>query len=107
MHRAGLLRMYAEFAAEAQFNRVAGVAGELVGVIGGGSDVVQRWRAAASGGPPPTRHSPTPWAARPAHLSSESTGIYRTADEQPVELAISHFLPEQYSYRLKLRRSIG
>ncbi|HEV3361442.1 MAG TPA: GntR family transcriptional regulator [Pseudonocardiaceae bacterium] len=31
--------------------------------------------------------------------------IYRTADGTPVELAISHFLPEQYSYRVKLRRS--
>jgi GntR family transcriptional regulator len=31
--------------------------------------------------------------------------IYRTAQGTPVELAISHFLPEQYSYRVKLRRS--
>jgi GntR family transcriptional regulator len=31
--------------------------------------------------------------------------IYLTSDGQPVELAISHFLPEQYSYRVKLRRS--
>lgn len=31
--------------------------------------------------------------------------IYLTADGRPVELAISHFLPEQYSYRVKLRRS--
>jgi GntR family transcriptional regulator len=31
---------------------------------------------------------------------------YLTADNQPVELAISHFLPEQYSYRVKLRRSL-
>jgi GntR family transcriptional regulator len=33
--------------------------------------------------------------------------IYLTTDEQPVELAISHFLPEQYSYRVKLRRGLG
>jgi DNA-binding GntR family transcriptional regulator len=33
--------------------------------------------------------------------------IYLTTDSQPVELAISHFLPEQYSYRVKLRRSIS
>ena len=32
--------------------------------------------------------------------------IYLTTDNQPVELAISHFLPEQYSYRVKLRRSV-
>jgi GntR family transcriptional regulator len=32
--------------------------------------------------------------------------IYLTTDGRPVELAISHFLPEQYSYRVKLRRSI-
>lgn len=31
--------------------------------------------------------------------------IYLTADGRPVELAISHFLPEQYTYRVKLRRS--
>lgn len=31
--------------------------------------------------------------------------IYLTTDQQPVELAINHFLPEQYSYRVKLRRS--
>jgi DNA-binding GntR family transcriptional regulator len=31
--------------------------------------------------------------------------IYLTAADLPVELAISHFLPEQYSYRVKLRRS--
>ncbi|HEX3781483.1 MAG TPA: GntR family transcriptional regulator [Pseudonocardiaceae bacterium] len=32
---------------------------------------------------------------------------YLTADNQPVELAISHFLPEQYTYRVKLRRSVS
>jgi GntR family transcriptional regulator len=32
--------------------------------------------------------------------------IYLTTDDQPVELAISHFLPEQYSYRVKLRRNL-
>jgi GntR family transcriptional regulator len=32
--------------------------------------------------------------------------IYLTTDARPVELAISHFLPEQYSYRVKLRRSV-
>ncbi|WP_406690081.1 GntR family transcriptional regulator [Saccharopolyspora sp. ID03-671] len=31
--------------------------------------------------------------------------IYLTTDQHPVELAINHFLPEQYSYRVKLRRS--
>jgi DNA-binding GntR family transcriptional regulator len=31
--------------------------------------------------------------------------IYLTADSRPIELAISHFLPEQYTYRVKLRRS--
>ncbi|HEX3791966.1 MAG TPA: GntR family transcriptional regulator [Pseudonocardiaceae bacterium] len=32
---------------------------------------------------------------------------YLTTDDQPVELAISHFLPAQYSYRVKLRRSLS
>jgi GntR family transcriptional regulator len=31
---------------------------------------------------------------------------YATTDGTPVELAISHFLPEQYSYRVNLRRSV-
>lgn len=30
--------------------------------------------------------------------------LYSTADGQRAELAISHFLPEQYSYRVRLRR---
>jgi DNA-binding GntR family transcriptional regulator len=33
--------------------------------------------------------------------------IYLTTEDQPVELAVSHFLPEQYSYRVRLRRSHG
>jgi GntR family transcriptional regulator len=32
--------------------------------------------------------------------------IYLTTEEVPVELAISFFLPEHYSYRVKLRRSV-
>ncbi|HEX4224932.1 MAG TPA: GntR family transcriptional regulator [Pseudonocardiaceae bacterium] len=31
--------------------------------------------------------------------------LYLTAQDEPVELAISHFLPEQYTYRVRLRRS--
>ncbi|MFD9740692.1 GntR family transcriptional regulator [Umezawaea sp. NPDC059074] len=33
--------------------------------------------------------------------------IYLTTSGVPVELAVSHFLPEQYSYRVKLRRGLG
>lgn len=32
--------------------------------------------------------------------------LYLTTSGRPVELAISYFLPEQYSYRLRLRRSM-
>jgi DNA-binding GntR family transcriptional regulator len=32
--------------------------------------------------------------------------VYLDAAGQPVELAVSYFLPEHYSYRLKLRRSV-
>ncbi|WP_406632971.1 GntR family transcriptional regulator [Amycolatopsis sp. WGS_07] len=32
---------------------------------------------------------------------------YLTTDGQPVELAVTHFLPEQYSYRIKLKRGLG
>ncbi len=33
--------------------------------------------------------------------------LYFDTDERPVELAISHFLPEHYSYRTNLRRSLA
>jgi DNA-binding GntR family transcriptional regulator len=33
--------------------------------------------------------------------------MYLTTERQPVQLAISHFLPAQYSYRVKLRRGHG
>lgn len=32
--------------------------------------------------------------------------LYHDSKQQPVELAISHFLPEHYSYRVRLRRSV-
>ncbi|HWD06909.1 MAG TPA: GntR family transcriptional regulator [Amycolatopsis sp.] len=32
---------------------------------------------------------------------------YLTTDGQPIELAINHFLPEQYSYRIKLKRGLA
>ena len=32
--------------------------------------------------------------------------LYHDSEHQPVELAISHFLPEHYSYRVRLRRSV-
>lgn len=32
--------------------------------------------------------------------------LYTTTDGCPAELAISHFLPQQYSYRVRLRRSL-
>lgn len=35
-----------------------------------------------------------------------SDRVYTDAAGRPVELAISYFLPEHYSYRLKLRRSV-
>jgi DNA-binding GntR family transcriptional regulator len=31
--------------------------------------------------------------------------LYSDADSRPVELSVSHFLPEQYTYRVTLRRS--
>ncbi len=31
--------------------------------------------------------------------------LYRDGAGRPVELAVSHFLPEQYTYRVTLRRS--
>jgi GntR family transcriptional regulator len=31
--------------------------------------------------------------------------LYLDAEDRPVELAISHFLPEHYSYRIRLRRN--
>lgn len=32
--------------------------------------------------------------------------LYFSADGSPVELAVSHFLPEHYSYRVRLRRNV-
>ncbi|GAB3301312.1 GntR family transcriptional regulator [Parasphingorhabdus pacifica] len=32
--------------------------------------------------------------------------LYHDSEQHPVELAISHFLPEHYSYRVRLRRSV-
>ncbi|WP_432825518.1 GntR family transcriptional regulator [Dactylosporangium sp. CA-092794] len=32
--------------------------------------------------------------------------LYLDTEDRPVELAISHFLPEHYSYRISLRRSV-
>lgn len=32
--------------------------------------------------------------------------LYRSTTGQPVELAVSHFLPEHYSYRVRLRRNV-
>jgi GntR family transcriptional regulator len=31
--------------------------------------------------------------------------LYSDSADRPVELSVSHFLPEQYTYRVTLRRS--
>lgn len=33
--------------------------------------------------------------------------LYFNGDDTPVELAVSHFLPDQYTYRMRLRRAGG
>ena len=41
----------------------------------------------------------------PGHPMLRVDRLYRDDSGQPVELAVSHFLPEQYTYRVTLRRS--
>jgi DNA-binding GntR family transcriptional regulator len=41
----------------------------------------------------------------PGHPMLRVDRLYSDADGVPVELAVSHFLPEQYTYRVTLRRS--
>lgn len=42
---------------------------------------------------------------RPNHPMLRVDRLYAAADGQPIELSVSHFLPEQYTYRVTLRRS--
>ena len=49
--------------------------------------------------------SPTPWAAQPGHPMLRVDRLYSDTFGRPVELSVSHFLPEQYTYRVTLRRS--
>ncbi|UIX29274.1 GntR family transcriptional regulator [Streptomyces sp. GQFP] len=42
----------------------------------------------------------------PAHPLLRIDRLYLSATGHPVELAISHFLPEHYSYRVRLRRNL-
>jgi DNA-binding GntR family transcriptional regulator len=41
----------------------------------------------------------------PGHPMLRVDRLYGDDDGRPVELAVSHFLPEQYTYRVTLRRS--
>jgi DNA-binding GntR family transcriptional regulator len=41
----------------------------------------------------------------PGHPMLRVDRLYADATGTPVELAVSHFLPEQYTYRVTLRRS--
>jgi len=41
----------------------------------------------------------------PGHPMLRVDRLYSDASGTPVELAVSHFLPEQYTYRVTLRRS--
>lgn len=44
-------------------------------------------------------------ACPPGHPMLRVDRLYADDDGHPVELAVSHFLPEQYTYRVTLRRS--
>ena len=61
-------------------------------------------RSRASARPAPPLSPPGTWAARPASRCSGSTACTSTTKTTPVELAVSYFDPEHYSYRVKLRR---
>ncbi|GAA0527842.1 GntR family transcriptional regulator [Saccharopolyspora thermophila] len=42
----------------------------------------------------------------PQHPLLRIDRMYQSTTGQPVELAVSHFLPEHYSYRVRLRRNV-
>jgi DNA-binding GntR family transcriptional regulator len=42
---------------------------------------------------------------RPGHAMLRVDRLYSDGAGRPVELSVSHFLPEQYTYRVTLRRS--
>ncbi|MBY0286553.1 MAG: GntR family transcriptional regulator [Mycobacteriaceae bacterium] len=44
-------------------------------------------------------------ACEPGHPMLRVDRLYSDASHHPVELSVSHFLPEQYTYRVTLRRS--
>ena len=49
--------------------------------------------------------SPRRWACEPGHPMLRVDRLYSDSSGTPVELAVSQFLPEQYTYRVTLRRS--
>ena len=55
------------------------------------------------------RRPTMPWRSAvgcvPGHPMLRVDRLYSDASGTPVELAVSHFLPEQYTYRVTLRRS--
>jgi len=56
----------------------------------------------AAADPPAARHL----GCAPGHPLLRIDRLYRDTEGTPVELAVSLFLPEQYSYRTRLRRSV-
>jgi DNA-binding GntR family transcriptional regulator len=55
--------------------------------------------------PPADADVVTALGCPPAHPMLRVDRLYSDASGTPVELAVSHFLPEQYTYRVTLRRS--
>ena len=53
----------------------------------------------------PTTRSPRAVGCEPGHPMLRVDRLYSDSSGTPVELAVSHFLPEQYTYRVTLRRS--
>ena len=53
----------------------------------------------------PTMRSRMRWDASPVIRCCGWTGCTPMSATRPVELSVSHFLPEQYTYRVTLRRS--
>jgi GntR family transcriptional regulator len=41
----------------------------------------------------------------PGHPMLRVDRLYSDVSDRPIELSVSHFLPEQYTYRVTLRRS--
>ncbi|MFC5813803.1 GntR family transcriptional regulator [Nonomuraea harbinensis] len=100
-HVGGLLRDVPELAAEGATSAFT-VIGLLDTRLGAPIAEADQSITVAAADPATSRHL----GCAPGHPLLRIDRLYHDTDGTPVELAISHFLPEHYSYRTHLRRSV-